>query len=262
MSTTHAAAELRQRGYTLLPGLYGEQDLADFRAALDRLRAQFAAPALTARDPIWLAENVEIAGPGLAFYQFLGFVPELAPRLFRPEAMAVLRTLLGDDMHLELVGGVMSDETRPFTEWESHLGGIDDERWRKASKRPRNAEIMRIVHFLLLDDLSEESGPWRVIPREVGGPVDPPASIDELDWPGSDTITCAAGTVLLLEESVWHAVVPRKTPGMRRFIGSYFVSREAEPTVGHDASLDAVGPGDPLLDSILRHRPQRPSSRR
>lgn len=257
MSIDRACNELRSRGYTLLPGLYSEADLAAFRDALDALRARFAAPALTARDPIWLAPNVEIAGPGLAFYQFLGFVPELAPRVFTPHAVEILRRLLGDDMHLELVGGVMSDETRPFTEWESHLGGIDDERWRKASKRPRNAEIMRIVHFLLLDELSEESGPWRVIPREVGGPVDPPASIDEFDWPGSDTITCEAGTVLLLEESVWHAVVPRKTPGMRRFIGSYFVSRHAEPTVGHDDSLDAIAPGDPLLDGILRHRPRR-----
>lgn len=252
-----AADDVRSRGWALLDGLYPPDDLAVFRAAIDRVHAAFGAPALTARDPIWLDDHVEVAGPGFAIYQLLRHAPELGPRLFTDPAVDALRTLLGPDLHLELVGAVMSDETRPFTEWESHLGGIDDERWRREGKRPRQREVRRVVHFLFLEDLGEDTGPWRVLPRAVGDPVDPPASIHALDWPGAVEITAPAGSVLLLEESVWHAVVPRRAPGRRRFIGAYFASPAAAPTAGRDTSLDALDVDDARLASLLANRPAR-----
>ncbi len=251
---TSAAAQLvRRRGYAFLDGLYDPAELAELAATLDALRARFGADALTAREPVWLADNVEVAGPGLAIYQLLGFAPAMAPRLFKPDAIAVVRELLGEDMHLELVGGVLSDETRPFTEWENHLGGIDDERWRRQGKRPRNTRINRVLHFVFLEPLDEDSGPWRVLPRSVGDPVDPPAPTRELDWPGVDSLSCDAGSVLLLEESVWHAVVPRQLPGIRRFIGAVFSSASVQATVGRDESLVALRGqvDDPLFQSLL-----------
>jgi len=255
-----AADEVRSRGWAILEGLYAPGALDAFRDAVDRIHASFGAPALTARHPIWLDDHVEVAGPGFAVYQLLRYAPELAPHLFAEPAVDALRALLGPTMHLELVGAVMSDETRPFTEWESHLGGIDDERWRKEGKRPRQDAVRRVVHFLFLEDLDEVSGPWRALPRAVGDPVDPPASIHELDWPGVEEITAPAGSVLLLEESVWHAVVPRRAPGRRRFIGAYFASPEAAPTVGRDTSLDALDVDDPRLRELLANRP--PDSKR
>jgi len=257
-SVAGAADEIRQQGYAVIPGLYTGAELDALRVALDDLRERFGATSLTAKDPVWLADNVEVAGPGLAFYQLLGFAPSLASRLFKPDGVAALRAVLGDDMHLELVGAVMSDETRPFTEWESHLGGIDDERWRREGRRPRNTDVKRVIHFLFLEDLDDDTGPWRVLPRVVGDPVDPPASTREPDWPGQVTVTARAGSVLLLEESVWHAVVPRRLPGVRHFIGACFASVAAEPTVGQDASLAGLaGHGDPLFASLLEHRPKR-----
>lgn len=254
--TAHDIAELvRARGWATLDGLYDPPALRAIADTLDALRARFSPPALTAREPIWLADTVEIAGPGLAIYQLLRHAPELAPRLFRAPAVAVLRALLGDDLHLELVGAVQSDATRPFTEWETHLGGIDDERLRRAGERPRRTEVQRVVHFLFLDDQSEpDLGPWQVLPRAVGDPVDPPGSIHEPDWPGAVTLELRAGTVLLLDESVWHSVRPRSRPGLRRFVGAYFASASAPPTAGRDTSLDALPPLDPLFDSLLAHR--------
>jgi len=252
------ADDVRARGWALMEGLYAAGDLADFRAAIDRVHASFGAPSLTASDPIWLDDHVEVAGPGFAIYQLLRYAPALGPRLFRDPALDALRALLGPDMHLELVGAVMSDERRPFTEWESHLGGIDDERWRREGRRPRQREVRRVVHFLFLEDLTEATGPWRVLPRAIGDPVDPPASIHTLDWPGVVEITAPAGSVLLLEESVWHAVVPRREPGRRRFIGAYFASPSAAPTVGRDTSLDALETDDARLASLLANRPREP----
>lgn len=250
-----AITSVREHGFALLPGLASADEVAALRDALGALHARFGAPPFHSREPRWIAPHVEIARPGLAFYQLLRFAPELAPRLFAPDAIAALRGLLGADMHLELVGAVMSDETRPFTEWETHLGGIDDERWRLAGKRPRQTDVRRVVHFLLLDALDDESGPWRVLPRAIGDPVDPPASLHDPDWPGAHTLRCEAGTVLLLEESVWHCVLPSARPGQRRFIGAYFASPHASPTVGRDDSLDTFVAPDEAFASLLAHRP-------
>ncbi len=248
------AQQVRERGFALLPDLYPPELLARIGASLDAVHARYGAPPLTGSGATWLDEGVEIAPPGLALYGLLGFAPELATDLFRPEALAVLEALLGPRMHLELVGAVLSDETRPFTEWESHAGGIDDERWRKTGHRPRRESIVRMVHFLFVDPLTD-AGPWQVIPRAVGDPVAARGDIHEPDWPGAHPITATAGSVLLLEESVWHSVRPLTHPGRRRFVGSYFASPNAEVPIGRDASLDALVGTDTPLAPLLSHRP-------
>ncbi len=249
------AEQVRTRGFALLPAIHPVESLDRIDRALDAVHARHGSPPLTGRGARWLDEGVEIAPPGLALYGLLGFAPELAPELFRPEALAVLRALLGPEMHLELVGAVLSDESRPFTEWESHAGGIDDERWRKTGIRPRRTSIVRMVHFLFVDPLTDD-GPWQVIPRAIGDPVDPRGDIHEPDWSGAHPITADAGSVLLLEESVWHSVRPLSRPGRRRFVGSYFASSAAEVPIGRDASLDVLAEaGDSVLRPLLDHRP-------
>ncbi len=58
--------QLRRRGYALLSGLYAEADIAYFSEQLEALHACFGAPQLHAPEPVWLAEGVELAAPGLA----------------------------------------------------------------------------------------------------------------------------------------------------------------------------------------------------
>lgn len=248
------AERVRSQGFALLPAVHPPDSLARIGDALDRVHASYGSPPLTGRGATWLDEGVEIAPPGLALYGLLRFAPGLAPELFRPQSLSVLESILGPEMHLELVGAVLSDETRPFTEWESHAGGIDDERWRKTGHRPRRETIVRMVHFLFVDPLTE-AGPWQVIPRSVGDPVAARGDIHEPDWPGAQPITASAGSVLLMEESVWHSVRPLSRPGRRRFVGSYFASPNAEVPIGRDASLDTLR--NSPLDPLLRHRPGR-----
>lgn len=251
-TTADVARRLETQGWAKLPPEHTQPDLQSFATTLDALRARFGHPPLHRKGPEWLAENVEVAGPGLAFYGLLGFAPELASRLFTPSLVAALRAILGDDMHLELVGAVLSDEGRRFTEWETHLGGVDDERWRREGRRPVKSRVERVVAFLFLEALTEETGPWRVLPRAVGEPVEPPRSIHEPEWPGAVSITCEAGCVLLLDESTWHSVTPRRVPGVRRFIGAYFAVADVEPTVGRDPSLEALGGVGGPLEGLAR----------
>ncbi len=251
-----ASQHLALNGWAVVDGGYERATLSLIQRRLDALHLRFGAPPFYSERPRWVAPNVEVARPGLAFYRLLGFAPELAPRLFRAPVVEVMRSILGADLHLELVGAVLSDETRPFTEWETHLGGIDDERWRGEGRRPRRARTRRIAHFLFLEPLSEDTGPWRVLPRRRGDSPEPPASIDDEDWPGAQTLTFPAGSVLLLDESTWHSVRPRRTPGTRRFVGAYLASADAEATFGVDETLLALDTGDPLFDSLLRRAPQ------
>jgi len=253
-TTDSWAEQVRTRGFALLPDLYSPEALARIERALDAIHARHGSPPLTGQGARWLAEGVEIAPPGLALYGLLGFAPELAPDLYRPEALTALEAILGPELHLELVGAVLSDETRPFTEWESHAGGIDDERWRKTGHRPRREAIVRMVHFLFVDPLTD-AGPWQVVPRAVGDPVGARGDIHQPDWPGAIPITAGAGSVLLVEESVWHSVRPLSQPGRRRFVGSYFASPDAEVPIGRDQSLDALVGSDSVLSPLLRHRP-------
>ncbi|MEZ4335590.1 MAG: hypothetical protein R3B82_03090 [Sandaracinaceae bacterium] len=239
MTPDEAAAALRAEGWALLPPSHSQDDLRCFTERLDALREAHGVTALHRPEPAWVAETVEVAGPGLAFYQLLGLAPELAPRLFTDAVLAAASAALGEAMHLELVGAVMSDEARSFTEWETHLGGIDDERWRREGKRPRKPRIERLVAFLFLEPMTDETGPWRVIPRRVGDPVEPRGPLRQPDWPGAVTLSSPAGAVLLLDESTWHSVTPRRTPGVRRFVGAYFARDDVAPTVGVDATLDA-----------------------
>ena len=254
-ATEERAEEVRTRGFTLLRDLYPPEAIARVGEALDQLHRDLGSPPLTGNGARWLEEGVEIAPPGLAIYGLLGFLPELAGDLFRPEAVEVLRALLGPAMHLELVGAVLSDETRPFTEWESHVGGIDDERWRREGRRPRREAVVRMVHFLFVDPL-DGAGPWQVIPRAVGDSVVARGELGDRSWPGAERIEASAGSVLLMEESVWHSVLPLSRAGRRRFVGSYFASAEAEVPIGRDASLDHLA-GEPrrALAPLLQHRP-------
>jgi len=236
----------------MLDGHYAAETLREMAEVLDRLVTASGARSFCSDEPEWLAANVEVARPGLAFYRLLGLAPELAPTLFRPAVTEALRSVLGGDMHLELVGAVVSDETRPFTEWETHLGGIDDERWRQQGRRPRRTSTKRIAHFLFLEPMTPETGAWRVWPRRLGDPPEPPVEPSEAEWPGSRELTCEAGTVLLLDESTWHSVTPRRRPGRRRFVGAYFASAAAEATFGVDESLGDLSTDDAHFRSLLR----------
>lgn len=239
MSAEGPASALARQGWAWLPPAHSEDDLRFFRERLDALRARFGVTELHRPTPVWLAETVEVAGPGLAFYQLLGLAPELAPRLFPAPVLGAVRAILGEAMHLELVGAVMSDEARRFTEWETHLGGIDDERWRREGRRPVKPRVERVVAFLFLDAMTEDTGPWRVLPRRVGDPAEPAGDLRAPDWPGAVTLSGPRGGILLLDESTWHAVTPRRVAGVRRFLGAYFARDDVAPTVGLDASLAA-----------------------
>ena len=250
---TAQATSLFERGYAVFEHLRAPHEVARLRAALDAERARLDPPALYAPESRPLDDDAFLTTSGLALPRFLPRHPALFPLVLDPRLLAALRQLLGP-LRLELAGGMISDPSRPFFRWHTHIDGEDEGERVRRQAWPAQRAPRRVLAILYLDDLDADGGPLLVHPRRVGDPTEPPHPIDQTRWPGDVKLTFPAGSVLLLEQCVWHAVLPRQAPGLRYFVGGYFASAEAPPTELVDESLQTLQTDDPLLSSVLPGR--------
>jgi hypothetical protein len=191
---------------------------------------------------------------GFAVRQILKTRPELAPILLDETMVAVLRETLGADMVLELAGGLISDASRPFFKWHNHIGGIEDHLWEKRSDYPRNGEPQRVLALVYLQPLTPSFGSLLVLPRKPTDPVAAPAALDARHWDGQVVVEAPAGSVVLVEQSTWHAALTQTTDVLRMFIGLYFAAASAPAGAGTDDGLLALTTDVPLLRSVLPKR--------
>lgn len=241
------AQQLCRDGYVVLPALYAPDRLTVFRDALESIRAELGDPPLYARTPLRPVPNMEISSTGLVFLELLGWRPELAPLLLHEGALGVVREVLGASARLELVGGVMTDETRPFFEWHNHVGGPDDEAVRlRGASGSSSPTPSRLSYLVYLEDVTEETGPLLFHPERTS---EPPEPRDRARWCGDVVVTLPAGSVVLIEEHTWHAVPQRSTPGRRHWVGAYFAAAHLPPPTRRDSSLLHVG--DALVRSLV-----------
>ncbi|RMG14620.1 MAG: hypothetical protein D6729_13485 [Deltaproteobacteria bacterium] len=249
-----AAAHVRQirsAGYTVVPKLYGADEVAFLRRELTAVWEENGRFPFYQDTHGYVAEDIEIWGLGLVFHKLLRFRPELAPHLLKPQVAEILRGLFGDGAYIEKTGAVLSDSTRPFFQWHTHVGGIDDELYRRMGWTPHFEKAQRVVVLLYLDDLDADGGQVLIWPRRENDPnIEPPFPIANTRWEGQIEISCPAGSVVIIEQCTWHAALPRRIPGVRMFIGAYFASREAPPTFDVDETLLDLSEAGPLLQSF------------
>jgi hypothetical protein len=214
------------------------------RESLESLRTEIAEAPAFSQTLLTPAPDVEVSCTGLVFKRLLSRRPSLAGQILLAEPAAVVRAVLGSDARLELVGGVLTDHTRPFYPWHHHVGGPDDTFLRKAGLQVAEQPTPRRLSYLLyLDDVSENDGPLLILPTPAGQPRPPQGTVTDAQWPGACALTFPAGTVVLLDERTWHAVPQRTTPGPRRWIGMH-VAAAAVPVAAHqDHELSTLGFG-------------------
>lgn len=248
--TTHLTHDLAStlrhfldHGYAVFPAVLPEPVLNQLRAELHDLREQFASFPTFAEKPVKAAPGVEVSCTGMVFLQLLSLRPALAEALLVAEPAALVRTLLGPDARLEIVGGVVTDHTRPFYPWHVHVGGPDDTYLRKAgvdvsdaARRPR-----RLTYLLYLDGVTAEDGPLHVLPTPAGQARAAAGGIYDAHWPGETILSWPAGSVVLLDERTWHAAPQRTTPGPRRWVGIHIAAADVPLAAHHDQSLDGLG---------------------
>jgi len=250
VAQAHAKA-LSERGYAVITGTHSAEQVRRLRAALAAIHAGQGAPTPYAKAMCELAPDLQLAPTGFVITSLLGRCPELAEDLLAPSVIAAARALLGADARLELAGAVICDDARPFFSWHNHIGGIDVEEVRARGEFPRFTASQRVIVVLYLDDIDGDGGEVRVLPRRITEPTEPPHDQMIDAWPEQVCLHFPAGSTLLLEQSTWHAVMPRRRPGLRMFIGAYLTSSSAPPTSVVDASLRGFSGGGALLRSLL-----------
>lgn len=152
--------------------------------------------------------------------------PELQESVLGPRALTVARAVLGEPS-VERTGAVVSDASRPFFAWHTHIDAEDD--GVRVARRvwPPKSHIGRLIAVLYLDDLDDDGGPLLVWPRRVGDPTTPPHDLRSAAWPGQVVLQPSAGSLVLLDECTWHAARSRRRPGWRIFLGAFLAARQS-----------------------------------
>ena len=240
----HAQArDIVERGFAVFEDVVDPEGVQTLRRAVDEMLEVIDPPRYYAAQTEMVSDNVAVTSTGLAISRILDTRPELRPRMVHAPVLDALREVLGDDMRLELAGAVVSDETRPFFRWHTHIDGEEEgSRVRVGAWRPVEG-VERVLTLLYLQDLDDTTGPLYVLPRRAGDPTPPPHDLDAQEWPGMIELRPRAGTLVALEQCTWHAAKSLTAPGLRVFMGCYFAS----PSTARPGWTDAGLADAPLL---------------
>jgi hypothetical protein len=251
------ASQLVERSYAVVPGRYDANKVARLRTGLLDIYGRLEAPPLWSQEPRVLGENLELSGTGLVIHKLLSFNPELHRDLLEPDIVEIIRDVLGPDMHLEFAGAVITNYTRPFFKWHNHVGGIEDEKYRRLGLRPAIERPERVAMIVYLDEMGPETGQLLIHPRRVSGASGPPGPVDQPRWDEQVEVTGPAGTVVMIDQTTWHAALPRTVDQeLRLFFGLWFAAACVPKTERVDESLFSIDSPDPLLRSVLPKHPQ------
>ncbi len=253
MNSVHVRArEIEARGFCVLPSQYTADQVKRLRAAIVAQYTALGRPPLYSKEHKTVAENVELSSTGLVLTKVLKKSPELHEYMLDEEVVRIAQAALGPGTHLELTGAVVTNHTRPFFDWHNHVGGIDEELFRRRGERPQLPKLQRLAMIVYLDDMKEGAGRLLVHPdrNEDGSPpcVEPIGG----PWPGQVVIEGPPGTTVLVDQTTWHAALPRTSDTeLRIFFGLWFAAGDVGPTELHDETLRAVTGASPLLQEIL-----------
>lgn len=258
MTSQDIAEAVARQGYAVLPDLYAADEVAAIRAPIASKYERLGRPRTWARPPRHPELEVEVSVVGLIFHHLGNHFPTLPPLLIRPDVVAAVRSVLGEDMHLEYTSAVVNFGDRPFFKWHMHIGGVDNILYRRRQHFPRFDRVERVATLLYLDDLNDAMGTLRVLPRRVDEPTEPPHDPDVQAWPGAIELACSAGTVVVMDQATWHAAAAKTSSGLRAFIACYWTAASAPDTSYKDASLTAFAGDYPLIDSVAGYERRDP----
>jgi hypothetical protein len=205
-----ARQSVLEKGYCILESVYSERDCAEMREIFQRA---------------WSAAGRPGQGGtfGFVMHPLLKYAPEMARFYANPVVIDALRDVLQDAPRLAHSGGLMSDATRNFTEWHYHRSDIVDEKvvWNlNRAERPNGIE--RVLGNVYIDGSSDEMGPLLLYPRRAGERLAPPFLDKFSDWPGQVVVHCAPGSMLIFDQSVFHAARSAKAGLTRRIFGGHY----------------------------------------
>ena len=190
-------------GYAVIPGYL---PTAQASALLEDANAILHDEAThSGRHPPGWAESIGVAERS----------PLFGDLLFDPLLVATYIHAVGPDIELASAGEL--DAKAPNSP-ATGCGWHNDFIWMPYVRRPR--PFFWLAAYYFLDDISPESGPLWVMPGSHAWPDEPGPEMDNADGcgreiEGSQMITGPAGTVLLVNNEIWHMSPPNVSSAAR-----------------------------------------------
>lgn len=235
------AREIDVRGFCVLPAQYPLPQVKELRRAIVEQYDALGRPPLYAKKPRTLSEDVELSSTGLVLSKLLKRCPDLQPSMLDETVVRIAQAALGKGTHLELTAAVIADHTRPFFEWHDHAGGIDQELHRRRGERPQLPKLQRLAMIVYLDEMKEGAGRLLLHPERNDDGSAPCSEARDVPWPRQVVVEGPPGTTVLVDQTTWHAALPRTIDeNLRIFFGLWFASAEVGNTERSDESLREV----------------------
>lgn len=226
MTTNEHVRDIHERGFSVWEQCWSEAEVATLRSAIvSRLQEERDLPAqLWSETDYAIDDSISMSYTGLVIFSIVRDRPEIASLVLKPEVIAALRGVLGNDMALDGVGAVVTDETRPFICWHAHIGGHKGGEYKNDGNWPVIETADRITTLLYLDDIDDDGGLLIVYPRTVGSSTAPPMGMDPNvePWPGQVEVRARRGSLVALEQCTYHTARPMRRAGRRVFLGCSF----------------------------------------
>ena len=218
-------AQFRTHGYLLIPDALADIGLLRLRETYERVRQQTQGAwrkAIAADNGKGVYGLGEAAHVMLDLYQYDPLFLDLANN---PTIIPIAEAVVGPDLQLtELVGHNHPAGTAAHIEWHR-----DWPPWSHPT------QILKAKVFYCLDDITDDMGPFSVVPGSHNRPSDPPGSVNSFSAePGTQTplytgaqlenmpemkkLTAAAGTAIIWNVALWHTATANTSERDRRII--------------------------------------------
>jgi ectoine hydroxylase-related dioxygenase (phytanoyl-CoA dioxygenase family) len=197
----------QRAGYVVIPECLQPEELRPIRERYDQLMAARIAEVHKTNPSPRHVEIKRILERDAVFEALMAW----------PRTFPLVREIIGEDV--TLATGGEADYRPPHT--PAYIGWHNDFNWMKNVPYPRQNFWVRCTYFL--DDVTEESGPFtllpgshlaqRACPAEYNGPDGQPREI-----PDAARIIGKAGTCLINNTEIWHTNTPNRSARPRKLI--------------------------------------------
>jgi len=240
---TQAAQAVKHQGHHIVPGLWSPAECRRLRGALDELWRRMRGGACS-------------GDFGFIIHPLLPRMPGLIDLYTRPEVVEMLSAILDDEPRLAHNGALISDHRRTFTPWHYHRNDSYEPQVWDPSRAERPGRIQRVLAQVYLDGSNPEVGELLLVPRAVDDPLAPPRVDPQVEWPEQVVVQCPPGSLVIFDQSVFHAARGGACPERRHLVGGHYqgwsdATPHREDNLALSRSVAAAATANPLLARLL-----------